>query len=143
MSEFLLSEQFRLELRWNNVIYENENICKLDGAYFSGPVIQIAQKINDQDHIILDLYSQYLLLVKGIYVVKFSWSEVRYSDDGKKVFLKDAIIEHGAELNNIPILKSGDYFVIDTSDHESSIHQYHFVYKTYLVNYDNTLYRFE
>lgn len=140
--EFLLSERFKLELRWKNTIYEKDGLCRFIGAYFSGPAIQIAQKINNNDNIMLDFYSQYLYLVKGAYVAKFSWGKVTYSKDGKKVYLDDAKLKHDSELNNVPQLNNSDYFVIDTSDHESSIHHYSLVYKTYLLNKDNTLYRF-
>ena len=47
--------------------------------------------------------------------------------------LKDALIAHYVELNNVPQLKDTDYLVIDTSDHEEVIHAQHLVYKTYVV----------
>ena len=88
----------------------------------------------------LDLYSQYLVLVKGAYVVKFEWSGINYTDD--KVYLSNCFITHTDDLNKVPKLKSTDYFVIDTSDHEFSIHQYALVYKTILIKEDNSMYRF-
>ena len=50
MNKFLLSEKFRLELRWEDVLYEQPGKCKLVGGYFTGPVLQIAQKIIDNDY---------------------------------------------------------------------------------------------
>jgi len=142
MREFLLSEQFKLELHWKTAMYNQPGICVLDGAYFMGPVLQVAAKIEPNDYMMLDLYSQYIMLVKGAYVVKFLWDEVTYNSDSSKVFLTNARLEHEMDLNTTPNLKSSDYFVIDTSDHEISVHKYHLVYKTFLINPDNTLYRF-
>lgn len=142
MSDFILSEMFKLELRWQGVIYEKPGVCRLDGAYFTGPVLQIAQKINDNDFMMLDFYSQYIYLVKNVYVAKFSWAEVKYSEDGKKVFLSNALLLHDKELNSVPSLKKDDHFVIDTSDHTPAKHGNNLVYKTYVINPDNTLYRF-
>jgi len=142
MNEFLLSEQFRLELRWQEAAYDQAGICRLKGAYFTGPVLQVATQIQPNDSMLLDLYSQYIMLVKGAYVVKFLWGDVVYSDDGSKVFLANARLEHELDLNSTPTLDPLDYFVIDTSDHEISIHHQHLVYKTLLINSNNTLYRF-
>lgn len=143
MSQYLLSERFKLELRWQEVLYVQKNKCKIVGAYFTGPVLQVAQKINPNDHIILDFYSQYLKLVNSVYTAKFYWGDVSYSDDGKSVYLKDAFLEHSASVTTVPVLKISDYFVIDTSDHVVEKHSNFLVYKTYLINSDNTLYRFE
>jgi len=143
MNGFILSEMFKLELRWTDVLYEKPGECKLIGAYFTGPVLQIAQKINASDFMMLDFYSQYILLVKNVYVAKFSWGDVTYSEDGKRVFLSNAFILHDKELNNVPSLKKEDYFVIDTSDHTPEKHGNNLVYKTYVINIDNSLYRFD
>ena len=142
MNDFILSEIFKLELRWDEVIYEKPGICKLINAYFTGPVLQIAQKINDDDFMMLDFYSQYIHLVKNVYVAKFIWGKIEYSQDGKKVFLSDAFIVHDKELNRVPTLNSKDYFIIDTSNHTSDKHGKNLVYKTYVINPDNSLYRF-
>jgi len=142
MDSFLLSEMYRLELKWQDLVYEQPGLCKLTNAYFTGPVLQIAQKINNNDYMMLDFYSQYIQLVNNVYVAKFSWGEVIYSEDGKKVFLKDAVITHSKELNSVPQLKKEDYFVINTSDHTPDKHGNNLVYKTYVISADNTLYRF-
>lgn len=143
MNSFLISEIFRLELRWKDAEYNEEGICKLIEAYFSGPVLQVAQKLEDPDHMLLDFYSQYVQLVKGTYVGRLDWKGVTYSDDGKKIYLKEAILSHDRELNNVPVLNPQDYFVIDTSNHTVEEHTKNLVYKTFLINSDNTMYRFE
>ena len=141
MTDFLSKERFKLELRWSCVEYIEDTKCLLKGAYFAGPALQIAQKINNNDHLMLDFYSQYIQLVSGTYVGKFSWQKVNYHKDN--VFLSNALLEHDTELVTVPVLNDNDYFVIDTSDHEISIHSQNLVYKTYVINEENTLYRFE
>ncbi len=143
MNNFLLSEMFRLELKWKGVDYTESGICKLIGAYFTGPVLQVAQKLNEKDFMFLDFYSQYINLVKGTYVAKFSWEGIKYSDDGKTICLSNAFLIHEEELNNVPNLKLDDYFAIDTQDHVVEKHGRNLVYKTYLINSDSSLYRFE
>lgn len=132
MEKFLLSERYRLELHWKKVVYEQPGICKLGGVYFSGPVLSHANKINCDDHIMIDFYSQYVLLVKSVFVAKLSWKDVIYNNDNT-VGLKDVLMAHAVELNNVPQLKNTDYLVIDTSDHEEVVHAQHLVYKTYVV----------
>ncbi len=141
MNQFLSNERFKLELHWQEALYEIEAECCLKGAYFSGPAMQMAQEINQIDSMMLDLYSQYLHLVKGAYVLTLSWKGVIYDGIGK-AFLKDAKLTKNEELNTVPILNNNDYFVIDTRDHEASIHHFHFLYKSVLVNETDTLYRF-
>lgn len=143
MKSFLISEMFRLEIRWESVVYERPGVCRFKGAYFTGPVLQVAQKLNEKDHMLLDFYSQYIQLVKGTYVGKFDWEGIEYSEDGTKIFLKKASMVHEAELNSVPNLNSHDYFAIDTSNHVVEQHSKNLVYKTYLINPDNDLYRFE
>lgn len=139
---YLISEKFRLEVHWQDVVYNQEGLCEFVGAYFTGPALQIAQKISDADHMMLDLYSQYLVLVKGAYILKFEWSGVNYNDSENKVYLSNCYLTHNEELNTVPKLKSSDYFVIDTSDHEYSVHQYSLVYKTILIKEDHLRYKF-
>lgn len=143
MNEFLLSEMFRLEIRWESVSYTQDGICTFKNAYFTGPVLQVAQRLNDKDKMLLDFYSQYIKLVKGTYVGKFSWEGVNYSEDGKKAYFNLATLEHSSELNNVPTLNSDDYFIVDASDHTSDKHENNLVYKTYLINADSTVYRFD
>lgn len=140
---YFISEKFRLEVHWQEAVYNQEGICELVGAYFTGPALQIAQRINDRDHMLLDLYSQYLALVKGVYVVKFEWAGINYDDTENKVYLSNCFIKHDSELNLVPKFKASDYLVIDTSDHEFSIHQFTLVYKTILIKEDHLRYRFD
>lgn len=139
MDDFLLSEMYRLELKWEKVIYSKE-ACELIGAYFSGPAISIAQKINSNEYIKLDFFKQYFPAILDVYVAKFKWGEVIYNNDNT-VDLKDTyIIEAG--VNKAPKLKNTDYIVIDTEDHEASKHGFNLVYVSYIVNENGILYKF-
>ena len=140
MERFVFSDRFRLELHWRNIVYEQEGICKLNNAYFSGPALAEADRINDNDNIMLDFFHQYIVLIENVYVAKFSWGKIIYNNDNT-VTLKDAIVSH-TELNNVPKLSDTDYLVIDTSDHETETHKYNLVYKTYVVNTQTELYKF-
>lgn len=141
MDKFVLSDRYRLELHWKKAIYEQEGICKLKKAYFSGPALSEALKLQDNDHIMLDFFRQYLVVVKNVYVAKFSWGEVTYNKNGT-INLKNAIITHDTELNRVPKLNNNDFLIIDTSDHEVEKHPFITVYKTYVVNGDTALYKF-
>ena len=142
MDKFLLSERYRLELHWGNTIYDKEAECVLVGAYFSGPVLSNAERINDNDFIMLDFYNQYIILTENVYVAKLSWSSVDYTRDTKKVILLGAKITHDTELNRVPKLKDTDYLVINTRDHEAEVHAFSTVYKTYVIKEDNDLCNF-
>jgi hypothetical protein len=141
MSKFMLSERYKLELHWFNARYDNPGVCLLSGAYFSGPALQDAVKLNNNDYIMLDFYSQYLVLVSNVFTAKLSWGEVSYKDN-KIIRLSDATMSHDTELNKVPKLCNNDYLVIDTSNHEVSKHRFNLLYKTYVVNGDSELYNF-
>jgi hypothetical protein len=135
-----LGERYKLELHWEKVKYEQDGMCKLIGAYFSGPALSNAEKINDNDSIKLDFFTQYLVFVKNVYIGDLSWNEVVYN--GKKVILKDAKITHDTELNKVPKLKDTDYLVIDTSNHEMALHAFNLLYTTYVVSEGGEPYNF-
>jgi len=136
MTDFLLSEKYRLEIHWDNIEYFDENKCRLIGAYFSGPVLNNAERVNDNDSINLDFCKQYYILVKEVHVLNFSWGKVEYKDN--KIFLEDAIITYQEDMK----LKSDDYVVINTYNHEMAVHAFNLLYDSYLVNKDNELYSF-
>ena len=142
MEKFSLSERYRLELHWESVSYDIEGKCKLTNAYFSGPALNEALRLNDSDHIMLDFFKQYIILVKNVYVAKFSWAGVDYNSNNM-IKLSNTHITHETELNRVPKLKSSDYLVIDTHGHDVENHPYNLVYKTYVVNETTNLYKFE
>lgn len=141
MEKFDLSDRYRLELHWNTAFYEQPGICKLDSAIFKGPALTEALRLNDNDHIMIDFFSQYIYLVKSVYIAELSWGEVVYNSDGS-ISLKKVFIKHDTELNRVPKLNNDDYLVIDTNGHDVENHQYNLVYKTYVVNKYTNLYQF-
>ena len=76
MVKFVLSEKFTLELKWKKIVYESDEYCELADAYFTGPALNIAQKIEGNQHIMLDFKEQYPIITKNFYVAKFSWKNV-------------------------------------------------------------------
>lgn len=141
MEKFSLSERFRLELCWESAIYEKGGICRLANAMFRGPALAEAIQLNNNDHILLDFFKQYYILVEEVYIAKFSWGLIKYNADGT-IALKDAVVTHDTELNKVPTFKDSDYIVIDTSCHEVESHPFNPVYKTYVVNETTSLYKF-
>ena len=139
--KFSLSEKYRLELHWEKAIYEQEGVCKLVNAYFIGPALTLAEKINDNDYLFLDFYKQYYIIVDNVYVAKLSWGEVVYNKEGT-VSLKDTTITHDTELNKVPIFKDADYIIMDTAKHEVAVHGFNLLYASYVVNEDGVLYKF-
>ncbi|RKX67066.1 MAG: hypothetical protein DRP42_01460 [Tenericutes bacterium] len=138
---FLISERFRLEVKWDKAIYERDGVCKLEGAKLCGPALKEADRLNPNDYIDLDFFSQYYVLVSNVYVGRLSWGDVAYNKDGS-VILKNAVITHDTELNKVPKFKINDYLVIDTSDHTTEQHPNNLYYKTYVTNEDTELYNF-
>ena len=139
---FMISEKYSLELHWGTVIYEAEGYCELVNTYFSGPALSIAEKMNDNDYINLDFSEQYPIITRNAYVAKLSWKTVNYNKDGT-VTLNNAYISHDTDLHKIPKLSDRDYIVIDTKDHESEVHHFNLVYRSYVVNEDYVMYNFK
>ena len=123
-------DKYVLELHWLNVRYiegDNDTIIHLDGAYFSGPVLRQALKINDNDSIKLDFTEQYAVLLKNYHIANLKWCEVVYS--GNIAYLKDAHI-HVSKICKVPSFLSDDFLVIDTSQHEEKTHAMYLNYNT-------------
>lgn len=138
----MVKDRYKLECHWKEVIYEQPGICKLNEAIFSGPVMSIANKIEPNDRIQIDFYSQYLWLVRSVYVATLSWGDVTYTNDGSIVKLSDCFIKHTTELNTVPNLKDTDWLLIDTINHEDMKHAFNLVYKTYVIHEDKDIYKF-
>ena len=117
--------KYRLELHWDRVEYLDDQTSKLEGAYFSGPVLKQAAKIAENDQLIVDLTHQHLLFVPDYYQAVLKWGTVEYKDD--KVLLSDAIIR-GRYVNSLEKLGHRDWLMIDCTQHEEKKHPYHLVY---------------
>jgi len=139
--EFSIASRYELLLSWDKVSYNRPGVCSLSGAKFSGNALKISLAIPKNDSIKLDFYKQYYSVVTGIYVATLAWGDVEYKDNN--VLLKNASIKHDTQLNIAPKFKSTDRILIDTQDHEEKAHRYSFVYKSYVVNEDGQLYKFD
>ncbi len=137
----LLANKYRLELHWSKALFEVEGTVKLIKAYFSGPALNIANKINENDEIIIDMTTQYLVFIPYFYLANLSWKTVVYNKDGKRVYLNDTVIVN-KHVNSLPKLEDSDYFVFDVANHEEEIHRFNPNYTAYLVNEGGELYSF-
>ncbi len=137
--DFLLGEKYKLEVRWSDVNYDDD-VCNFINAYFTGPVLKFAEKIESNDNMALDFFKQYFILVDNVYIGTLSWGEVKYIKD--KVFLKNCKLTHKTELNKVPKLVAKDMLVIDCELHEREIHSFYPTYKTYVSNEDTQVYNF-
>jgi len=137
--KFLLSERYRLELHWTKVLRPKTGIMHLTDAYFSGPALTQADKINEDDSIRLDFCSQLIVMVKSVYVGDLKWGGVVYNKNGT-ITLKNARIEYDPDIKGIPNLETKDSLVIDTSGHENDKHLYNLLYPAYVIDRDSELY---
>ena len=123
-------DKYSLELHWLNVTYieeENNVIIRLNGAYFSGPALRIALKINNNELIRLDFTEQYAILLRNYHIATLKWGEVIYS--GAIAYLKNSYI-HVSKESEVPKFLNDDFLVIDTSLHEEKTHMIYLNYNT-------------
>lgn len=142
MAMIMVKEQYRLECHWEAVVYEQPGVCRLSNATFSGPVMCITNRIAANDEISIDFYSQYLWLVRSVFVATLSWGDIAYTNDDTVVQLSDCFIKHSTELNSVPNLKATDWLLIDTINHEETKHIFNLVYRTYVIHEDKDIYTF-
>ena len=119
------SRKYRLELRWSDVKYAEDNIACLEGAYFCGPVMKEAAKINPNDQLTIDMTEQHRLFIPDYYQAVLKWKDVEYKND--RVFLKEATLK-GKFVNSIEKLRKADWILIDCADHVLKKHPFHLVY---------------
>lgn len=136
----LMDSIYRLELHWKKVVYIKNNECRLIDAYFSGPVLNLAQEINSNEYIKLDFFNQYFPTILNVYVAKLLWGEVIYKNN--IVVLKDVFITYST-VNKSSKLNDKDYIVMDTSDHTLEKHGFNLVYTSFVVNSEAMPYKFE
>lgn len=135
----LCKERYRLELHWTNLNYLDGAAAKLDGAWFEGPVLKMAQKLEAPDFIDLDLTPQHLKVLDTYYIVRLSWQGVEYKDN--KIILIGAQLQNDL-LKSLHKLESGDSIVINTEKHEESLHPYNLVYESHVVRDDKKPYEY-
>jgi len=136
---FRVAEKFRLEVHWNKIVYEQNEVAKILGCYLSGPAVKEAAKMNEVDSISLDFANQYIVLLPYYYVAKLSWNGINQMPE--KIVLFNTVLEN-KHITSIPKLQDTDYIVIDTQDHEDAKHFFHPTYSSYLIRHDGELYNF-
>ena len=136
----LLGEIYRLELHWDSIDYVRDNICIFENAYFTGPALSQAEKINGSDFIKLDFTNQYAILIPNYYTVTFHWGSVSYLHN--KVALSESKFVFNKGWKKEHILNDTDYVIIDTKDHEVEKHYKNLVYYSYVVDMYGKPYNF-
>jgi hypothetical protein len=119
--------KYRLELHWDSVEYNEDDLAVLKGAYFTGPVLSDAVKLNDVDQLMLDMTKQHIILpaMEDYYQALLNWKGVEYKED--KVYLKEVSVR-GKYINALEKLENDDWILIDCREHESELHPYLLVY---------------
>jgi hypothetical protein len=139
MKKFLITERYRLEIRWSKVRYEDDEIAQVDGCYLTGPVLKDANQLSQEDYIDLDFGKQYIILLQDYYITRLAWKGVRYVEDRIEL---DNVTLTNKHINSIPKLQDGDHIVVDTKNHEDTKHPFHLTYTSYLLGPDGALYDF-
>jgi hypothetical protein len=138
---FINDSDYRLELRWNKVVYD-KNICRLNGAYFCGPVLNKAEEIQPNDYILLDMYKQYYIFSLSVYIINLSWGNVKHNTINNKVSLSNVVLTHPVEMNKVPKLRNKDYILINTKGHDIETHYNFPTYKAMVLNEFGEAYKF-
>ena len=102
MNSFILSDKYKLELHWKKILRPHSGIIYFIDAYFSGPALANADKINNNDFISIDFCEQLIFLTKKVFTGNFHWGEVIYNNS--IVTLKNARFTYDPLLNNIPYI---------------------------------------
>lgn len=117
--------KYRLELHWDTVEYNRDDVAVLKGAYFEGPVLKDTAPLEADDSLVLDMTNQHMIFIPDYYQATLSWKGVDYKDD--RIYLKEAYIK-GKYVNSIEPLKDNDWLLIDCKEHEQKTHVFHLVY---------------
>lgn len=117
--------KYRLELHWDSVEYNRDDVAVLKGAYFEGPVLKEAAQLNEEDSIVLDMTSQHMIFIPDFYQSTLWWKGVEYKEG--RIYLKEAWIK-GKYVNSIETLRNNDWLLIDCKEHEMATHVFHLVY---------------
>ena len=118
-------EKYRLELHWDTVEYNRDDVAVLKGAYFEGPVLQEAAQLNEEDSLIMDMTSQHMIFIPDYYQATLSWKGIDYKEG--RIYFKEAHIK-GKYVNSIETLKDTDWVLMDCKEHEMATHVFHLVY---------------
>jgi len=131
---YQLGSKYQLNLTWKRVDYDSNGVlARLEGCIFSGPALGLANRINNNDYIDIDLTSHSsLLFPKSWLVLRLEWGEVIYRpEDG--VLLKNAVLRHNRP-GFVGKLRDADYIVIDTAKHEEATHHMYPLYEGLVID---------
>lgn len=134
-------DAYLLFIKWVKVGYDvnDTKLIRLDGAYFSGPVLKRAAKIIPNDNIRLDFTNQYYSSVSDYYIAKLIWKDVKYV--GGIIYLDECYLECKYK-GILPKLKDDDFIVVETSNHEAALHPYFLNYTAELYSAFGEAYAF-
>lgn len=109
--------KYHLELHWSDVEYQEE-MAVLKGAYFCGPVLKHAARINNEDHLMLDMTKQHAIFIpiEDFYHAELKWQGVEYKED--RVYLNTATIT-GKYVNDLEKLDKDNWILIDCKGHDT------------------------
>jgi hypothetical protein len=138
---FKCRRKYRLELKWDGVVYVNSTTARLLNARFEGPVLNDVQKVESPDSIDLDLTPQFTHMISSYYFLNLSWAEAEHTLDGK-INLSDAVVISQG-LDTIHKLSNDDFILINTEKHREEVHAFNLVYESQVVKKDNTPYIYE
>lgn len=129
-----IPERYRLVFSWEGLHYEG-NDARFTRAGFSGPVIALMARVNDNDHIDLDFTEQNkssgLFIPHHYYIARLSWAEVSYKSWG--IELMNVTLSHH-KTGSLRELTDKMRFYIDCSRHEHHTHHKFLVYQAWVIN---------
>ena len=134
-------EKYTLYLSWDKIEYKEGLIAVLKSPKLNGAALSHAARIEDKDHIDLDVTSQNIILISSWDIVRFSWNKVVHQDSLEARF--DKAFLSSPELYKTKILSDNDRIIIDTEDHEEEVHVNNFVYKALIAKADNSDYNYK
>ena len=117
--------KYRLELHWDTVEYNRDDVAVLKDAYFEGPVLQEAAQLNEEDSLVMDMTNQHMIFMPDYYQATLSWKGVVYKEG--RIYFKETHIK-GKYVNSIETLKDTDWILMDCKEHEMATHVFNLVY---------------
>jgi hypothetical protein len=130
----LIQEGYRLDFHWKGMRYEGDT-AYFESAWFTGPVIQKAAKVEGDNYMDLDFTEQNMrsgiFLPSYYYIARLKWRGAIYSALG--IELTECTLDH-RKTGSLKALKDGMRFHIDCSKHEHHTHHRFLVYPAWVVN---------
>jgi len=124
-------EKYKLTLKWESIVYHNDNVVSLIGACFSGPALNDAQQLEAPDSIQLDFTSQLFIEMGTHYIMELKWLSCDYVS-GLGIRLGGATLSNKF-LKTIYKFDVKDSIDIDTEKHEENVHAFNLVYNSCVV----------